>query len=186
MDTTTAVSAWVMSGIFDLYFAFSIEGISFNKQKTFYNAMGLEKNYGHKYRKMLKEIKKDSALNDDAKAVLSKSYMRIENISFNGNKFLKALEKIYMESRYPSATPVSRSFYVNKFFGIDPINTSALIDLIYDISLFILKYLKKEVSFLPKIKKIEDYHSKIDSWKRFKRIFFTETDGDIIKYFEFS
>ena len=214
MDKTTAVSAWAMSGIFDLYFAFSIEGLSFNKHKTFYNAMGLEKilkayfisnrsaeyknlnvdaskrkiekiakNYGHNYQKMIKAIKKNSELSANVKAILSKSYMRINKISYNGNKFLKALEKIYQESRYPSATPVSRGFVVNKFYEINPINTSALIELIYDVSILILKYLKKDINFIPKISRVENYHSEVDSWIRFKRIFFKESNGDIIRFF---
>lgn len=214
MNKTTAVSAWAMSGLFDLYFAFSIEGLSFNKQKVFYNAMGLEKilkayfisirsseyknlnlndskakieniakSYGHQYKNMIKTIKKDKGLKADINAIMKKPYMTINNTSYSGSNFLKALEKIYQESRYPSAAPVSRSFVANKFFEVDPINSSALIDLIYDLSILILNHLKNQINFLPRIEKIEGYHSEIDAWIRFKRVFFKTTNGDIIQFF---
>ena len=43
MDKTNAVSAWLFSGIFDLYVGFSLEEYHFNKQRVFFSTLGLEK-----------------------------------------------------------------------------------------------------------------------------------------------
>jgi len=215
MHKETAVSAWVFSGIFDLYVGFYLEAFHLSKPRVFYSTMGLEKilkgyilyenaneyenlpeseslekidkiarRYSHKYEKMITEII-EPKIGQSISKILETDYLLGPDGSENykGRDFLQALSKVYMESRYPTAEPISTNFRANDYFNWDILHSSNLIDFIYNISIEVLKNLKGKVNLIPKMERVEGYLGGTDVWRRFKNIFFAETNGNIADFF---
>ena len=215
MNKETAVSAWVFSGIFDLYVGFYLEAFHLSKPRVFYSTMGLEKilkgyilnecaneyenlqeseslnridriarRYSHNYERMLNEII-EPQVGQPITNILEADYLigPEGDRNYKGRDFLEALGKVYMESRYPTAEPISDSFRANEYLNWNILHSSNLIDFIYDTSIEVLKDLKGKVNLIPKMERVEESLGGTDVWRRFKNIFFKETNGNIIDFF---
>jgi len=215
MNKETAVSAWIFSGIFDLYVGFYLEAFHLSKPRVFYSTMGLEKilkgyilhecaneyenlqeneslgridriarRYSHNYERMLNEII-EPQIGQPITNILDTDYLigPEGGENYKGRDFLEALNKVYMESRYPTVEPISNTFRANDHFNWDILHSSNLIDFIYDMSIEVLKNLKGKVDLVHKAERVEGHLGRTDVWRRFKNIFFRETNGNIIDFF---
>lgn len=163
---------------------FSHEYENMQESESLNRIESIAKRYSHNYERMIDEII-EPQIGEPIAKILETDYLVNPDgdVNYNGRDFLHALYTVYMESRYPSAEPISQNFRANEHFNWDILHSSSLIDFIYNISIEVLKDLKGKVNLIPKMETIEGHLNGIDAWRRFKNIFFAETNGDITDFF---
>ena len=211
MNRVEVASEWVYSAVSDFYFAFCIQDWKFRKYATFFNILGAEKvcksillfhndaiyarlskhnarqrveeevktRWQHSFKKMLKDI--DGIIGDHkVKGILSTSFD-----GFTGKQFVTILERGYMESRYPTANPVYRLFWIKDTTGgaklfFDPLESSGLHKFAYRLAQEILLYLRGKAIFRRLRQSIQQLVGKGDTGRRFTNLFFK---GNVKSYF---
>lgn len=202
MKRVEVAGEWIYSAISDFYFAFSIQDTKFRRYATFFDIMGVEKickgillfhndiiykqlprqsakqkievavkRWGHSFKKMLKDI--DAIIGSQKVApILSFSFD-----GFTGRDFVEVFEKGYMESRYPTANPIYRSFPIKSTSGgsklfLDPLESSGLHKFAYRLSQEILLYLKGVTAFPRLRSSVKQLVGTGDTGRRFTNLFF--------------
>lgn len=192
------VLTWLKRSISDFFFAFKVGG-SFVRYEPFFNYMGLElicKSYllgcraadyeGLPLKKALSKV--DQIAKKELAHKLSTVIQDIQqrkpsgNITqllsedfdgFSGTDFVKTLESVYLECRYPVPEPVSKQFPIPGQKGMfrDPVYSSGLAKFCYATAREILTYISDDFSikvpqtFLRGLKPRKKY-------RRFQRLFF--------------
>ncbi len=187
---------WLFRGLADLLFAFHNDDVAFEDNARFSEIMGLEKvlkatllyhrhpeyetllladarhsvndiaaGYRHNFGKMLKEL---SALGlSDIDRVLQSGFD-----GYKGAALVQALEKGYMETRYPVPAPVSDSFPIGKTgFTQDPLSSSGLTKFAYALSNACIYHLSQLIDLSDVRAQFAAQFSHLESFTRFSNLF---------------
>lgn len=187
---------WLFRGLGDLLFAFHNDDVAFEDNARFSEIMGLEKvlkatllyhrhpeyepvrladarnavngiaaGYRHNFGKMLKEL---SALKvSDVDRLLQGGFD-----GYKGEALVEALEKGYMETRYPVPKPVSDSFPIGKSgFTQDPLSSSGLTKFAYALSNACIFHLSQLIDLTDVRSQFAAKFSHLESFNRFSNLF---------------
>jgi hypothetical protein len=125
----------------------------------------LVKKWGHSIKRMIKEINKIEQAKYDC---------------YKGSQLITVIEAGYMESRYPVSRPIYEQFKIKGTeIYWDPLESSEITDLIYDLSRFTLLNLSNEVGLEKVGQEFVETHGSRESFGRFTNIFFK---GEVKNY----
>lgn len=196
MDRERVAKTWLFRGLSDLFFAFDSDNPAFEDNARFSEIMGLEKflkavllyqrhaeyealtldearqrlnkmamDYGHKFNVMLKALT-DAGVRDIAQI------RRNDYDGYEGDKLVHAVEKGYMETRYPVPTPVSDKFPIgNTGFTHDPLSSSGITRFIYAICNACFHELSQKVDFTDMLNQFRETFQHRKSFSRFDNSF---------------
>lgn len=196
MDRERVAKTWLFRGLSDLFFAFDSDNPAFEDNARFSEIMGLEKflkavllyqrhaeyealaldearqrlnkmamDYGHKFNVMLKALT-DAGLRD------IEQIRRNDYDGYEGDQLVHAVEKGYMETRYPVPTPVSDKFPIgNTGFTHDPLSSSGITRFIYAICNACFHELSQKVDFTDMLNQFRETFQHRESFSRFDNSF---------------
>lgn len=198
LDRKRVAETWLLRGLSDLLFAFDCDNPEFEYNARFSEIMGLEKflkavllyqhhteyeklskdearqklnkmamGYGHKFNKMLKELT-DAGLHNIAQ-IRQNDYD-----GYNGDQLVQAVEKGYMETRYPVPTMVSDKFTISvedTDFTHDPLSSSGITKFMYAICNTCFYELSQKVDFTDMLNQFREKFENTDSFSRFNDSF---------------
>lgn len=196
MDPERVAKTWLFRGLSDLFFAFDCDNPVFEDNARFSEIMGLEKflkavllyqrtaeyealpqdearqrlnkmamEYGHKFEDMLTELT-DVGLSD------IEQIRRNDYGGYKGNQLVHAVEKGYMETRYPVPTPVSDNFPIgNTDITHDPLSSSGITKFIYAICNACFHELSQKVDLRDMLNQFRETFQHTESFSRFNNSF---------------
>jgi len=196
MNRERVAKTWLFRGLSDLFFAFDSDDVAFEDNARFSEIMGLEKflkavllhqrhaeyetlsrdearlklnkmamDLGHKFELMLKRLA-DGGLRDIEKI------RRTEFDGYEGDKLIHAVEKGYMETRYPVPTPVSDKFPIgNTGLTHDPLSSSGITKFIYAVCNACFYELSQTVNLTDMLNQFRDMYQHRESFARFNNLF---------------
>jgi hypothetical protein len=200
------VRVWLYRGIEDFFFAFKNDG-SFVRYSPFFNYMGLElvsksyllgcrskeyenepyqnglhkvnaiaKNFSHEIGNIISEIQRKKP-SGKIGALLSRNFD-----GSSGAAFVKTLESVYLECRYPVPEPVYRRFPVpgKKKMYMDPVGSSGLPKFCYALSIEVMGYIRDDFSIKVHQSFLERLRPKT-TYRRFRNLFFGEQRHSLIE-----
>lgn len=145
---------------------------------------GLAKEMRHDVKKMVKEIKEHIGQGKVQRLLDQKYDVIDENVGLTGAIILQAIEKSYLECRYPVPNPFYRQFPVSKRIGSykaywDPVNSSGLHEFCYELGRVILTDLKDKFGIeIPR--SWWNQHVAGDEGRRFENLFFNSKREEFI------
>jgi hypothetical protein len=196
MHRDRVAKTWLYRGLCDLLFAFDSDDVAFEDNARFSEIMGVEKvlkavllyhrhseyehlplldarravnrlamDYGHKFESMLKEL---SALGlSDIERIRRGGYD-----GYVGNSLVEALNKGYMETRYPIPVPVSASFPIGSTgFTHDPLSSSGMTKFVYALSNACIFSLAQSVDLSDMRAQFGEQFAHLESLPRFNNLF---------------
>lgn len=196
MDRERIAKTWLFRGLSDLFFAFDSDNPAFEDNARFSEIMGLEKflkavllyqrhaeyealpqdearqrlnkmamDLGHKFDVMLKALT-DAGLRD------IEQIRRNDYDGYEGDQLVHAVEKGYMETRYPVPTPVSDKFPIGSTgFTHDPLSSSGMTKFIYAICNACFHELSQKVDFTDMLNQFRETFQHRESFSRFNNSF---------------
>lgn len=196
MDREHVAKTWLFRGLSDLFFAFDSNDPAFEDNARFSEIMGLEKfikaallyqrhveyealpldearrkldkmamDFGHKFEVMLKALT-DAGIHD------IKQIRRSDYDGYEGQQLIHAVEKGYMETRYPVPTPVSDRFPIgNTGFTHDPLSSSGMKKFIYAICNACFFELSRDIDFTDMRNQFREAFQHKNSFSRFGTCF---------------
>lgn len=196
MNRDHVAKIWLFRGLSDLFFAFDSDSPVFEDNVRFSEIMGLEKflkavllyqrhteyeahpqdmkreelnkiamGYGHKFEAMLKALIHAGLI--DIEQIKQNSYGR-----YKGEQLVYALEKGYMETRYPVPTPVSDRFPIEDTdFSNDPLSSSSMTKFIYALCNACFFELSRTVDFTDMLHQFREKFQHRESFSRFCNCF---------------
>ena len=196
MNREIVAKTWLFRGLSDLFFAFDNDDVVFEDNARFNEIMGLEKflkaallyqrhaeyeslsrneaglklnkmamALGHKFDHMLTTLA-DGGLRDVAKIRMT------EYDGYDGDTLVHAVEKGYMETRYPVPRPVSDSFPIgNTGINHDPLSSTGITKFIYAVCNACFHELSQTVNFTDMLNQLRDTYQHRESFARFNNLF---------------
>jgi len=196
MDRERVAKTWLFRGLSDLIFAFDSDNPAFEDNARFSEIMGLEKflkavllyqrhaeyealpqdearqklnkmamDFSHKFETMLKAL-------TDAGLLDIEQIRRNDYDGYKGQQLVYAVEKGYMETRYPVPTPVSDNFPIeNTGFTHDPLSSSGMTKFIYAICNACFFELSRTVDFTDMLSQFRGTFQHRESFSRFCNCF---------------
>ncbi len=196
MKRERVAKTWLFRGLSDIFFAFDSDDPAFEDNARFNEIMGLEKflkavllhqrhaeyesllpekarhkinslaiAYGHSFTHMLAELV-NLGLRD---------IEQIKRSDYDGSKgqaLIEAVEKGYMETRYPVPTPVSDKFQTDGAeFTYDPLSSSGLTKFIYAVCNACFLELSKTLDLSDMLRQFQAKFEHRKSFARFNNAF---------------
>ena len=196
MSPEEVAKTWVWKGLTDLYFAFEVYEYPFWNQAKFHEIMGLEKflkalilfNKGDCYQPMTEQharIEVDKmakklghnykSLIDDVDVIIGEGKIsRLRCRDFDGYKFKQIVSAIsagYLEYRYPVPSPEFLKFQKGKGHYSDPLGSSGITKLVYELCCLCYLELQKNVDFGDILEIYENRYAKKESFRTFNTLF---------------
>jgi hypothetical protein len=196
MNREHVAKTWTFRGLSDLFFAFDNDDVAFEDNAVFSEIMGLEKflkavllyqrhaeyellehkearvklnimamNIGHRFDTMLTSLS-DGGLQD------VDQIKRMTFDGYEGSKLIYAVEKGYMETRYPVPEPVSDNFPIAETgFTHDPLSSSGITKFIYALCNACFYELSRKVDFKDMLGQFREVFQHRESFTRFNNCF---------------
>ena len=196
MNRQRVAKEWVHGALCDLYFAFDVEYLSFERYKRFAEIMGMEKFLKatllfaqHKEYEFLSESEAKIKINKIASSyghnfsrmILESTkigiteFDQIKNTDYGGYSGVKLVDAVtdgYLETRYPMPTPVSDKFVIGDTgFTHDPLSSSGFTEFVYAVCNGCYFFLLKHVDFTDQQIDFAGQFSGKESFKRFNNLF---------------
>lgn len=196
MNCERVAKTWLYRGLSDLFFAFDSDDVAFEDNARFNEILGMEK-FLKAVLLYQRHTEYESLTRDEARLMLNKmavdlghkfdvmlrklvagGLIDIEQIrqhtydGYEGDKLVYAIEKGYMETRYPVPTPVSDKFPIeNTGFNHDPLSSSGITKFIYAICNACFHELSQKVDFTDMLNQFHEMFQHRKSFSRFNNSF---------------
>jgi hypothetical protein len=145
-------------------------------QKGLQKVNTIAKSFSHKIGDIISEIQKRKP-SGKIVALLSRNFD-----SFSGAAFVKTLESVYLECRYPVPEPIYRKFPIpgKKKMYMDPVGSSGLPQFCYAISIEVLGYIRDDFGIKVERTFIERLRPKT-TCRRFANLFFRDQRQSLLE-----
>lgn len=196
MNRDRVAKTWLFRGLSDLVFAFDSDDIAFEDNARFSEIMGLEK-FLKAVLLYQRHAEYESLTRDEARLMLNKMAMDlghkfdlmlkklvagglrdIEQIrrngydGYEGEQLVHAVEKGYMETRYPVPTLVSDRFPIgNTGLTQDPLSSSGITKFIYAVCNACFHELSQTVDLTDMLSQFQETFQHRESLSRFNNLF---------------